>query len=658
MSKPCAVRVPQTRAGIALLALVLAAGPSSAAVVVTDSGDFAISIDNNDAVSVDCFAGFVRVTDDGTPTTYATACATVRTFAVTATGVFANTISLGGVTAAAFSALNPTVPTVSISAGAGDDLVTGSELADQILGGPGTDTMVGGAARDLFLWNPGDGSDTIQGGAGFDLLIFNGSEAAEAFAVVADGTGFDLTRDVGNVVIDAEAVETITLDAKGGVDTVTVGNLTGVVDLLTFNLVLGEGDDVLDASAQANPTVGLLIDGRPGNDTLTGSPGGDIFEGGAGNDTIMGIGNADSIDGGIGDDTIVGGAGDDTLLGNDGNDTFIWNPGDGSDRVFGHAGVDTMIFNGSAASEVFAVEVNFSFFRLTRDVGNIVMEIEVETLTLNALGGNDTATVADLTGVTDLTAINLVMGDGDDTVNAAAQANAAIALTIDGGAGNDNLTGSPNADTINGGAGNDMIAGLGGVDVLDGGDGDDSITGGPANETQLGGAGNDTFTWNPGDGSDTLLGGAGTDTMVFNGSGGNEVFAVTAEGTGFDFTRDVGNVVMDADGVEALTLNALGGDDRVTTVGLAGASQSLSGGAETTADVLTIDAMGQCLVNSTAGSVTIAGAQPITFTGFEQVNLEGQCIVDVPTLNPLALAAMAAFLALAAFVLIRLQSSA
>jgi Ca2+-binding RTX toxin-like protein len=297
-------------------------------------------------------------------------------------------------------------------------------------------------------------------------------------------------------------------------------------------------------------------------------------------------------------------------------------------------------------------------FDFTRDLGSIVMDAEtIETLTLNALGGNDSATVGNLTGVADLTTIGLLMGDGDDTVDATAQANAAIALTIDGGAGNDNLTGSAVADTINGGAGNDSIIGLAGVDVIDGGDGDDAILGGPGNETQLGGAGNDVFTWNPGDGSDTLLGGAGTDTMVFNGSAGNEVFAVVADGTGFDFTRDLGSIVMDADEVEALTLNALGGDDRVTTVGLAGTSQSLSGGSQTTADVLTIDAQGQCVVASSAGSTTIAGAQPIAFTEFEQVIVQGQCITDVPTLSPLAMAALALLLAFVALFAIRMQGS-
>jgi len=93
MSRPRTVRVLLHAPLVALLALVLSATPSSAAVVVTDAGDFAIAIDNNDAVSVDCSGGFVRVFDDGVPTTYTTACAAVTTLTVTATGDFACRVS-------------------------------------------------------------------------------------------------------------------------------------------------------------------------------------------------------------------------------------------------------------------------------------------------------------------------------------------------------------------------------------------------------------------------------------------------------------------------------------------------------------------------------------------------------------------------------------
>jgi Ca2+-binding RTX toxin-like protein len=285
---------------------------------------------------------------------------------------------------------------------------------------------------------------------------------------------------------------------------------------------------------------------------------------------------------------------------------------------------------------------------------------EVEAVRLNALAGNDSATVGDLTGVANLDTITFFLGDGDDSATASAQANAAIEFLVSGGNGNDTLTGSPNADVIGGGEGNDTIVGLAGVDLMDGGGGDDAITGGPGNEpNQMGGDGADTFIWNPGDGSDGLAGGPGVDTMLFNGSAGNEAFATTAQGSGFRFTRDLGNIVMDATAVESITLNALAGDDSVTTVPLAGTSQNLIGGTQTTADILTIDARGGCVTPSGSGTVTIAGAQPITFSEFEQVNVTNQCVaaaVDIPTLGPLAMAALAAFLALAALVLMRSKS--
>ncbi len=659
MTRPRVVRFLPAAFWVAPLTLGMAL-PVGATVVVTDAAAFVVAIDNNDAVSLDCSGGAVRVFDDGAPTTYTTTCAAVTSLTVTAAGTFDNTINLSGVTAAAFTGLSAFVPAVSIAGGGGVDTITGSELADVIKGGAGNDVMFGGAGADVFTWVPGDGSDTIEGGAGNDVLAFVGAPEAEAFALTADGAGFAFTRDVGNIVMDLEGIESLELSAGSGNNSVTLNDLTGVADLTSVVLVMGDGDDTVNASAQANLAVLLEVFGSTGNDTLTGGPGADVLHGEEGNDTIIGLGGIDTLDGGDGDDTITGGPGNDTLLGGAGNDVFTWNPGDGSDTLVGGGGTDTMVFNGSAAAEVFAVTAVGSGFRFTRDVGGITMDAtEIETLTLNALAGNDSATVGDLTGVANLTAINLLMGDGDDTVNASGQANAAIALVIDGGAGNDTLTGSPNPDTISGGAGNDTIIGLGGIDVIDGGDGDDTITGGPGNEIQVGGAGNDTFIWNPGDGSDTLVGGGGTDTMVFNGSAAAEVFAVTAVGSGFRFTRDVGGIIMNATEVEALTLNALGGDDTVTTVGLAGTSQSLNGGAQTSADTLNVDAQGACLTPS-PGSFAIVGSQPITFTDFEQVNILNQCaaVAAVPTLSPLAVAAFAVFLVLAGLAVMKLHSSA
>ena len=80
----------------------------------------------------------------------------------------------------------------------------------------------------------------------------------------------------------------------------------------------------------------------------------------------------------------------------------------------------------------------------------------------------------------------------------------ATGLVLNGGSGNDNLTGSALADTISGGAGND---------TLDGGSGDDMLFGEAGADTLKGGAGNDKL--DGGAGEDKLTGGAGADIFKF-----------------------------------------------------------------------------------------------------------------------------------------------
>ena len=100
---------------------------------------------------------------------------------------------------------------------------------------------------------------------------------------------------------------------------------------------------------------------------------------------------------------------------------MIWNPGDDTDLNEG--GSDTVEVNGSNIGEQFTTSANGARVRFTRDVGNIVMDLnDVEMLNLNALGGVDTLTVNDLAG-TKLTSINVdlaaIGGVGDaqpDTV--------------------------------------------------------------------------------------------------------------------------------------------------------------------------------------------------------------------------------------------------
>ena len=85
----------------------------------------------------------------------------------------------------------------------------------------------------------------------------------------------------------------------------------------------------------------------------------------------------------------------------------IWNPGDGSDTVEGQSGTDTLVFNGANINENMNISANGQRARLSRDVGNVTMDLDgVEHIQVNALGGADTITVNDLTG-TDVTRVAL-----------------------------------------------------------------------------------------------------------------------------------------------------------------------------------------------------------------------------------------------------------
>jgi hypothetical protein len=120
------------------------------------------------------------------------------------------------------------------------------------------------------------------------------------------------------------------------------------------------------------------------------------------------------------------------------------------------------------------------------------------------------------------------------------------------------------ATRIFGGSGDDRLIGGSGNEVFVGGRGDDFVDGNGGADTAFLGRGDDTFVWDPGDGSDVVEGGAGSDKLVFNGSGGNEIMAATPNFGRVSFTRNLGGIVMDLDGVEAIDVNALGGTDSVT----------------------------------------------------------------------------------------------
>ena len=162
----------------------------------------------------------------------------------------------------------------------GDDLYqsTGSgQVAGQVLGSGGNDTLVGG-----------DSADTLVGGSQDDKLVGNGGddhlngEADNDF--ILGGTGNDdILGGSGND----------TMNAGDGNDTIFGENNNDI-------LVGQDGSDYLD--------------GGTGEDTMDGGNGDDVLEGGEGNDILRGRAGEDELAGGEGRDFLTGGQGADSFV--------------------------------------------------------------------------------------------------------------------------------------------------------------------------------------------------------------------------------------------------------------------------------------------------------------------------------------------------------
>jgi Ca2+-binding RTX toxin-like protein len=577
---------------------------------------------------------------------------------------------------------------ITVDGGAGNDTILGSNGNDLLLGGDGNDFIDGqqgndvaflGAGDDTFQWDPGDGSDTVEGQNGADTLLFNGSNANEIFDAAANGGRIRFTRNVGNIVMDLDDVERIALNALGGTDTLIVNDLSGT-DLVELNSNLAgtlggtagdaaadvvivngtNGNDIIDVfgSGTSLAVVGLparvnitnaegandslVINALGGNDGVTATtlPAGIVkltVDGGVGDDTLLGSQGADVFLGGDHNDFIFGDNGNDVALMGAGDDVFQWDPGDGSDTIEGQGGTDTMLFFGSGASENIDILANGGRVLFFRNVGSVTMDLnDVESIDVRALGGADNLVVGDLSG-TDVTLAGLDLrgpaGGGDGaadtvTVNSTQGADVFGATGDAGGVSVFGLQARVNIFhqeqandrlILNALGGDDVVdasaleadaiqltmnGGLG-ADVLIGGAGDDLVIGGDGNDLAIMGVGDDTFVWNPGDDNDTLEGQAGFDRMLFNGANVAENISIAANGGRVLFFRDVANVTMDLNDVEAVDFNALGGADTIVVNDLSGTDlvevntnlAAVGGGGDAQPDTV--------IVNGTNGDDTI-----------------------------------------------------
>ena len=171
---------------------------------------------------------------------------------------------------------------LSIDGGAGDDTLGGGDGDDTLIGGTGNDLVDGnrgadtallGAGDDRFQWDPGDGSDTVEGQGGSNALSFNGSNAPENIDVSANGSRVRLFRDVAAITMDVNNIQRLDLRALGGIDAVTVNDMTGT-DLNSANVDLGAtgggGDGATDTvTVNATNRADRVRVTRSGSQVLT-----------------------------------------------------------------------------------------------------------------------------------------------------------------------------------------------------------------------------------------------------------------------------------------------------------------------------------------------------------------------------------------------------
>lgn len=173
--------------------------------------------------------------------------------------------------------------TLNISAGSGDDSITGTDNTSNTLSGnAGNDLLVGGGF-----------SDTLSGGNGNDTLV--GGDAADS------------------------------LDGGAGIDTVDYLGSPGAV---TVSLLAGNASN--DGYATADTLAAI--------ENVRGSNFADNIIGDGSANRLEGVGGADTLVGGAGSDSLVGGAGADNLSGGADGDYFIFAAGAGGDTVSSIAG--------------------------------------------------------------------------------------------------------------------------------------------------------------------------------------------------------------------------------------------------------------------------------------------------------------------------------
>lgn len=216
---------------------------------------------------------------------------------------------------------------LSLSVGSQQFLITNIE---RIRLGKSNDRITLPLRTDLLIEvDAGDGDDQFQvsgniaayGGNGNDSFFISSSISnGNTFGKIDGGAGTDTLRTNISFVVDLAAGTATAYQSSYQVSGIEN------VELDAYGAAAAYGDDKANRlTVWLDLGSGVTLDGRGGDDFLSGSKSGDKLYGGDGADTIEGLDGNDYLYGGAGDDILIGGAGDDFIDGGAGYEMLTYN---------------------------------------------------------------------------------------------------------------------------------------------------------------------------------------------------------------------------------------------------------------------------------------------------------------------------------------------
>ena len=480
--------------------------------------------------------------------------------------------------------LNAVGPTgITVNLGDGNSSCDASKINLML----GTTTINGGPGADTMLL-PGGVDVTANGGAGNDTFVVN--PRYSALGKIDGGAG------------DNNAIQ---VNGTGGNDVITVRRVGSKLEI-TVNGVL--------SLYQVSNIQSLSIDGGGGGDDVV---------------TIDDSGGAISFANGIGI-TVEGSA-----------SQIVFTSGDkvATSNVIQ---VGPCPSNGTSTIQIGGVTQSVEFNAVNPVVGTLISDSVLGPFEVDGTAASDAITVdsGPAPGSSVLTVENLLAvaysrkdsvvihgGPGDDVIDLLTGANDGMtdaSITVYGDAGNDTITADPALSLL--------------LDLtLDGGPGNNTLSGGG---TLVGGPGNNTFIGSPG--NNTFIGGTGVNTIKFQGTAADDIitifqddastlhYSITTGGvttSQVDTFSNIQSVEVDTDnGTDSVQIGVA--DTLVATPAASLAFTVIGGDATNARDRLVVqdDGPGDCTIwrqgpDGQSGSITVGPLAPVVYNGIQHVDV-------------------------------------